>query len=435
MNNFLLWGSANAQLFFLVIYFSLNLSSEPGAVGTFCLLLSVFFSIITLVFLAEKTVLLSLTYSMASLIVFLLYFITNFLWDSQSISDFKEVTIGTSGGVIFSLVTGATSALSIGALNKCLDRSSLYIQFTKSAFIVMVIIALVLSLNVFLSTISNIRSDIFLIEDQTGFYQRPGKIMLMMYVLLATIFAFMQIYTRKNFFWNITTLFLLIILAVILIAHSQLIGSNSGSVTVSGIALVVWCYWFIIRTEKFTILETPVQLKQALFSWITGKLILYFGFLLIVLFTSLFFMGDYDINQLRIFGFGSGSNSSIDSRIYMLKENFIIQLSYNPIFGNAIVDDLTTGSGTYTHSLISLLTHLGLIGTSLFVIMVFFIYCDIYTPQSVCDNYYHTNSYALFRLFILTSVIVFSIFSAFYTWMPLWFTIGLLGVSFRFKRF
>ncbi|MBH0042057.1 hypothetical protein [Pseudoalteromonas sp. SWXJZ10B] len=433
MSCFLLWVSAITQLFLLVIYFSLNLSTEPGVMGILCLLLSVFFCIITLVFLSEKAVLLKLTYSMSSLVVFILYFLMNFLWDSQSISDFKEVTIGTSGGVIFAIIAGCTSSLSLGSLSKCFSKDFFYIQLTKVSFLVIMIVSLLLAVNVFLSTIGNIRSDIFLIEDQMGLYQRPGKIMLMLYILLATLFAFMQQYIRKDFFWNVSALCLLIILAVILIAHSQLIGSNSGSVTVAIIMFAVWSYWFIIGTRKFVILKKPLQLRKIIFSWITRKLILYFSLLLFLFFISLFLFIDFDISQLRIFGFGSGANSSVDSRIDILKENFLVQLSYNPIFGNTIVDDLTTGSGTYTHSLISLLTHLGIVGTGLFLIMIFLIYHDIYTPQSKCDNYYHTNSYALFRLFILTSVIIFTLFTAFFTWMPLWFSIGLLGVSFNLK--
>lgn len=434
MNSFLLWLSATAQLFSLVIYFCLNLSAEPGAVGTLFLLLSIFFCVITLILLSEKSVLLNLTYSMVSLIVFLIYFLVNFLWDSQSISDFKEVTIGSSGGVVFALITGCTSSLSLGALNKCFNKDYFYIQLTKIVFIVTMVVALLLALNVFISTISNIRSDIFLIEDQMGLYQRPGKIMLILYILLTTLFSFMQQYVRKHFFWNLGALFILGVIGGTLIAHSQLIGSNSGTVTVAGIMLVVLCYWFLIDTEKFTILKKPVRLKQVIFGWVTKKIVLYFSFLLILLFMSLFLLGDFDISQFRIFGFGSGGNSSIDSRIRILKESFIIQLAYNPVLGNAIVDDLTTGAGTYTHSLISLLTHLGLVGTGLFVIMIFFIYSDIYTPISMCNNYYHTNSYAFFRLFIISSVIIFTLFTAFFTWMPLWFSIGLLGISFCFNK-
>lgn len=435
MTTFLLWLSSVAQLFLLVIYFSLNLSVEPKSVEIITLLLSILFCFLTIFFLSEKSVISKLTYSTTSLIVFLTYFLMNFMWDSQSISDFKEVTIGTSGGVIFAIITGCASALSLGALSKCFSKDLLYIQLTKGVFLVIMVVSLLLALNVFLLTVGNIRSDIFLIEDQMGLYQRPGKIMLMLYILLATLFAFMQQHIRKHFFWNLSALCLLVIIAIVLIAHSQLIGSNSGSVTVVSIMLAVLCYWFVIDTEKFLMLEKPLKLKQTIFSWITKKLILYFSLLLILFFTSILLLGDFnfDVSQFRIFGFGSGSNSSIDSRIHLLKDNFLIQFSYNPIFGNTIVDDLTTGSGTYTHSLISVLTHLGIVGTGFFLTMIFFIYRDIYTSQSECNNYYHTNSYALFRLFILTSVILFTLFTAFFTWTPLWFSIGLLGVSFNIK--
>jgi hypothetical protein len=375
-----------------------------------------------------------LTYSTATLAVFLIYFLTNFIWDSQSISDIKEVTIGTSGGVIFSIVVGCSSSISIGALSKCFSKDVRYVTLTKYAIFLIILITLLLILKVFFSTISNIRSDIFLIEEQMGLYQRPGKIMLMLYILVCTLFAFMQQYIRNHTFWNLSVLGLLVTIAATLITYSQLIGSNSGSVTVACIMLVVLCFWFIIGTKNFWQLEKPLQLQQMFSSWVTRTLALYLGLFLTVIFMSIPFFEDFDFSQFRIFGFGSGSNSSIDSRLSLLKNNFVVQLSYSPILGNTKVDDLTTGSGTYTHSLISLLTHLGLIGTGLFLIMVFFIYRDIYTCQNVCDNYYHTNKYAFFRLCILTIIMLFALLTTFYTWMPLWFVIGLLGISFRFKE-
>ena len=61
----------------------------------------------------------------------------------------------------------------------------------------------------------------------------------------------------------------------------------------------------------------------------------------------------------------------MDSRVELLT-NFIIHFSNSPLFGNIIVDRLTTGEGTYIHSFMgTIFTHLGLLGASIFIIYLY----------------------------------------------------------------
>ena len=108
------------------------------------------------------------------------------------------------------------------------------------------------------------------------------------------------------------------------------------------------------------------------------------------------------------------------------RDNFITQFSYNPLFGNMRVDLLTTGQGTYVHSLLSLLTHLGLVGFTLFVLFLRSLYLQIARPDQRLQGELK-KSYLLFRLFALVAILLAGLVSAFFVWTPLWFCVGLFA--------
>ncbi|NVK26118.1 MAG: hypothetical protein HWE10_14410 [Gammaproteobacteria bacterium] len=400
------------------------------------LLASLGSALLTVLLMSERLIFTRMSYSLGVLTLLLLYFLLNLLWDSQSIAQIKEVTIGTSGGVIFSLLTGIIAAIAMAGWHKVYSCAPFMLKLTKPFVLFLFLVAFGLILRTFQEAIGNVRSDLFLVQDQSGLYQRPGKIMLMLYILLCTIFATLQSYLRTHRLWGLTSLFLLTAIAMVLMAQAQLIGSNSGLITVTFTMLIVWSHWLLIGTSAFSLLKRHVKLKHVFMSWITRKLVAY-GVTLIglvaLLLAWLLDKMNIDIYQFRIFGFGSGNVSSVDSRLTLLKNNFLTQWAHSPIWGHTQVDSLTTGKGTYAHSLISLLTHLGLVGALLFVLLIVFIYRDIYSSLTVRKTFYHHKQFALFRLLVLTIILLFAVLTTFYTWMPLWFSIGLLGVTLVFK--
>lgn len=437
MRTLLLWSFGFIQLLSIVVYLGLNISAEGGAKGTFLLLVSVASFGATALMVAEKQVFYKLPYSLVSTFIFLIYFLLNFIWDAPTTSQIKEITIGTSGGVIFAILSGLMSAMSMAAWNKSIKINPFYLTLTKYALLAILFVSLLIVVKGFMTAFSNVRADIFLIADQKGIYQRPGQLMLMLFILLSSLFSLSQVYLRKRVVWSLTMLSLLTLKAIILMAFAQLIASNSGFVTVAVIMLAVWVHWLLIGVQSFRALNGPVKLNQLFFSWIFKKLLSYGLFLITFISIGLAIVLaklNIDISSFRIFGFGSGSLNSVDSRLRLLQDNFLTQWAYSPIFGHTQVDALTTGKGSYPHSLISILTHLGLVGAILFIIMITFIYRDIYSKSKVRANHYHDKSFALFRLFIMTAVLLFALMTTFYNWMPLWFTVGLLGVSYALKE-
>lgn len=229
-------------------------------------------------------------------------------------------------------------------------------------------------------------------------------------------------------------LVLYIILALFLAITSQLVGSNLGFVATIGF-LFVFIIYFIIIIKPNNSFQHGVKLSSILFGSIGWKILKGLIIVTAIVFLMVIYMIDkmnIDIYQFRIVGFGTGHINSIDSRLRLFKDNFVEHFSYNPIFGNTQVDVLTTGEGTYIHSLpISLLTHTGVIGFALFVFFITVLYKEIAFSRRAMDNTLNANKkYVLFRIFALASVIILGTLSTFLIWIPLWFAIGLFGLSF-----
>jgi hypothetical protein len=115
--------------------------------------------------------------------------------------------------------------------------------------------------------------------------------------------------------------------------------------------------------------------------------------------------------------------SSVQSRLSLLS-GFTDQFAVSPLFG-AFDAELRAGyfAGNYMHSIVlSLLTHMGIIGTMLIAMVVYFIWKDGRTTgefrQSFGRFYY--------RLFL--AIILLGTLFTFFTWMPFWFFLGSMSV-------
>lgn len=107
------------------------------------------------------------------------------------------------------------------------------------------------------------------------------------------------------------------------------------------------------------------------------------------------------------------ASSSIQSRIEIWEERGLEQLSVNPIFGDLAADIVTGSPGYYLHSIFSVQTHLGVIGSILF----FPAFAGL-----VWSVYAQGTSRTLKS--ITLPLVVVAVLAAFWTWMPLWFLIG-----------
>jgi hypothetical protein len=288
----------------------------------------------------------------------------------------------------------------------------------------------------------NVREDLFLISDLNGMYQRPGAfltISFFIYSFTTAFFLFVNKYTKKGKLVNFMSFVLFGLYCLLTIGGmilSQMIGSNNTLVNLGGLLFATTIFYIFINFTKSENLLSQIKLniKKIFLSKLTSKL---FGsifvslFIVFVLLVGLINFFDIDLDRFRIFGFGSGDMSSISSRLALLN-NFFIQFDYNPIFGNMDVDRLTTGEGSYTHSFIlSLLSHLGIIG---FILFFIYLFVAIKEKLNNHNNLFVNNLLSLYSLVVFAGIFAIASFGTFITWIPLWFLLGLIFPPIVFKN-
>jgi hypothetical protein len=427
--------TAFSILTLISLFLFFNLKSLEGGTGNIFIAIAAVFVIVLMLLDRSYTIICKIKPSLAISAIFVIYFMYNYLMDSMSLEALKEVTVGTTGGIVFGLGLGLICSYCMAIIYDLRYVGLGVYRLTYCLVIVYTLLLLVFAINVFSHHFSNVRSDLFLIVDQNGFYQRIGTFLFIQFMLLLSLLAVLFVTSRtKTLVQYLAMITVPLMVAVIYGATSQLVGSNSGLVSIIGFLAVFYVFLFVVSHKKAYSAYFNIKIKNILLGWIGLRVfkavaVTLIGFVIFVI--MLIELSGIDPKIFRVMGFGKNSdNSSMGSRIEILRNNFIEQLSYNPIFGNTQVDDLTTGVGTYAHSLISLLTHLGVVGLSIFIVLIFQMYYEITKKRKDSRlSIYNDNRYGTFRLFSLTTVLFFATLTAFYTWLPLWFAIGLFGIG------
>jgi hypothetical protein len=374
------------------------------------------------------------------LLFFFVFFIFKILIDLRNNDEIQSFTFGTTKGIITAFLIGVCKTLNIQYLIRSFHSSKFY----GNLIIIMVLLLFLFygsqlykTINIFLADLSE---DVFLISDGKAKYQRPGILMVMSYTFLSVVFLASNYLCKPkiNFFRKLILIALNVIYVMItfaIIVLSQLIGSNSAVLFVS----MIFFPSFIFNLIGFI---NPVKLKSInnlnikkifgiKWSPILKKTLFAFGLFSIIV-TVVIQQSNFDITKTRLFGFGKGENNSINSRVKIIQNNFITHISYNPIFGDFEVDRKTTG-GYYVHSfIISIQTHLGLIGLLFISLILLFIWNSLKHSENVlvCNYVYDVYLNKLFRIYLLILLVIFFVFSSlttFFTWMPIWMLFGLIS--------
>jgi hypothetical protein len=127
----------------------------------------------------------------------------------------------------------------------------------------------------------------------------------------------------------------------------------------------------------------------------------------------------FELPPLALFGFQEGisilSHPSLVSRIDILLDSGLAQLSLSPVMGDLGAEQMGGGAGRYIHSLISVQSHLGLIGTVALLGYLVHRFHWLY-KANCCES-----------LKVVAPVILgIAAIATFFVWMPFWFLIGAL---------
>jgi hypothetical protein len=415
-----------AILVFFSIFVYLNTNTLSQGVGYEYLAACAAFFVILLVISGNLSNIVLWRGGSLFLAIFFIYFATHYYFDTDNSFLTRQATLGTTGGIVFSFFMGLIVATALSVIYDLLDsnRTKAVLFLIAIIYLIMVVVLAALT---FSSHMNTVVSDRFLI-DEVGGYQRAGDLFVMQFLAVAGLACTIISTENKNSFIKIGLLTLLLVtICAIYSLTAQLLGSNKGFVIPIGVLLVFFAVILSTMNKK----ARRTSLLNILFSGLFFKLLIagLFGLVALLIFgQSLLNVLGLDFDSFRISGFGTGEVNSVTSRNELFIDNFILHFMYSPIFGHTQVDVLTTGSGTYVHSTLSILTHLGLVGFLIFIGILWSVYNEI--SRSYLSKYssiYSSQTYGLFRLLCLLAILVMGAFSAFFTWMPLWFSLGLLG--------
>lgn len=257
------------------------------------------------------------------------------------------------------------------------------------------------------------RADIFLIsavypDDDLALYQAFGAYVLLAHTVAVAI-GFSQ-YLRTP---ATTRRFLGFVgvqsgLAMIAGTSLALMGSNKELV-----ALVVMLALTVVyaKPPHWIFKGTKVRLRNAALLWVLGSA----AAGLAVWHSA----SGFELPPLRIFGFEEGTSifmsRSLLSRIEILVGPGVGQLSLSPILGDLGAEHRVGGAGTYIHSIISIQSHLGIVGT----ISLGGYFLDRFL------RYYKADGAVTLKV-VGPPILFVSAIATFFVWMPFWFLVGAL---------
>lgn len=426
-------------LAFLSLFVQANLFQVDFTSGTFgatYLYAAMLSFIVAIVSAGDIASFFKLKKSIFVLVTFLCYTFAKYHLETDEFL-IRQVTIGTTQGLLFYLLVGLATSYAIFTLYN-LQRTE---QWSRIITFATIIYLLYLLLSLYLLVIEGLsatRSDQLRVDDEIT-YQRPADL-LFLQLIMATSLAYLIVIKPGQF--RITKFIVLILcvtsIAVLTALLAQLIGSNKGALGSAGVTIV---YLTCSFTSLFAHAGQSIGISNIIFSRTSVYLI--GGLILASIITTGIVLGalsyfQIDYTQTRLLGYGVEEDGlvSITSRSEIFRQNFIRHFIHSPIFGHTQIHQIIDGhNGIYVHSTLSILPHLGIVGFLLFLLLIVSMYFEMTRGNSNnrLDILPNNGVYGLFRLAMLSLVIAIGISSAFFTWSPLWFSIGFFGTWFGFR--
>ena len=251
------------------------------------------------------------------------------------------------------------------------------------------------------------RTDIFLIHNiaklDEQYYQMFGTYMLLTFIVSIMILYF-YLRQKRNYY----IMFCLVIFCLGFLVSIILLLAGSVKELVA-LVLILFMSVIYAKPDYFIFRHNRIRIKNL---FIVLLVLLLCG-------SACFYMSDIELPMLRIFGFqGEASlleNPSLISRVEILQGVGIKQLSINPVFGNLGAEYIVGRPGEYIHSLISVQSHLGIIGS--FLLFAYLLH-RLYRL--------YANSCRFVLKMITPPILFISFIGTFFTWVVFWFLAGAL---------
>jgi hypothetical protein len=225
-----------------------------------------------------------------------------------------------------------------------------------------------------------------------------------------------------------------------LVRLTQLMGSNAGPAFILPLSVLVFAIMLAPFGPRAAIRRQVRMVAVKVGFWHPGRVVLGICALVsvalaLVLWAALAW-GAIDATRYRVFGFEESTlvNSSVTSRLGILIENFGRHFSHAPLLGDMFVDSHTTGRGSYLHSLLAILPHLGFVGFMLFVVMLIAIRSQLRIAWGKAQGSPRDQRFVMFSIAAMSWAVMYVLMATFFTSGLLWFVIGLFVPAVHLSR-
>jgi hypothetical protein len=311
--NFLKLALSNAIIALVLIYICANMSIDGANHGMGYLALG-FLLFVVLQTFSINIKRLSIKKSFLIIMIFIAWASIKTMIDTMSIQDVRAITTSSTGGMLYFMIIGIMASRTFSVINAYINgKNVLYFQSIIMA--AMIWIALFFSYKNFIELLGGVRLDIFLIEEQEGFYQRFASYLIIQNIVCGYFVAMLsngrRIIEITIFFFALLGF---VLGSIVLIIKSQLVGSNSAFAFALGYLLVVLFYAYFNRVNSVT-----DKLNKTYANVLSREVVKNaFGFVLfslVIVVLGINYLVDsarINLDVFRMAGFGEGEVSSIN---------------------------------------------------------------------------------------------------------------------------
>lgn len=375
--------------------------------------------------------------SFFAFVVIVFWIAFRYLIDRDDYSGLIGVMIGTTGGVFLFYFMGLVS-------RECLKSGVAQFWFGSAA---LHICYLSFSALLAIDFLSQVRHDIFYIDNASEDYQRPGNFMSISFLIISYVYVLAGSASHIKDGKSVGRLILWAIYTASVIAlllSAQAIGSNSATAVILGIYVISISFVFEMGGGALRALFFRVKISRSGLVKMLRVVLMRSAFLaLAILAGAILFclVLDIDVMGTRLFGFGEGGNSSIDSRMGILWRWGVEQVSYAPVFGNIDVAYHVTGDeGVTLHNFLpDVWASLGLVGLVMIVSLYFLIGYQLHRSVTTrCRDItlpgVLNRAASLYSILVVAFLFLFANVSAGFSWAVLWFSLGFFQTSLSSPR-
>jgi len=343
----------------------------------------------------------------------------NYSGEELGLSFIRTYIFSSDSGILFPFTIGIILSFFFKNVKSGLT-SNQYRKSIKNGLIFIELIIIFALILLLIKNLNNLSSHGFFVgsDSVVSKYQRPGNILF----ILSIIYSFMHIHKVAYSLMTFKEIAISTVFFSLSMINAILFGSNLGTLSIFVVALIHYSI-VLQKTSRLNIKYPSCLVYKSTKKYIFGSIKIGLALMLAALILGLI---SYEtLAETRLM---RTWDHSLLSRLEILRETFFLQIGHSPFLGNLFVHQIFEMK--YPHSLLSLLSHLGMVGFFFFVILVSLIYRKISLPRvngfSPFLKYEIISSYSIL---LLTAVLMLCLISSFFTWPPMIITLTLLMFS------